>query len=507
MAKKKNNTYNKQPIKKKQADELKLLNNEYDIFNIAALVYILWAMIVSPLWLENQYFNQTEAKGHAFIAGVVVAFVMIAIAVITKKTVKPLLPKKNVTDISIVVFGIMAVLSSLLADHKLASMFGYKGWWIGGFQMLAFTVLVIFLSNKAKWSNSICGTIMGVGFIVYLMDIMHGAGVDFLYLHQNMLEGQIYGYLSTLGNIDWHIGFITLTMPILAIMYMKNTDKEWDNLYRAYLFMACIGITFNRTDGIYVGLGLCALFAVPFVFSKVQHLERFLHIIFLFGLSLLIVIYIPWFEVIKNSVDGITAVFSKPLIAWMVTIVGIAGSVLVHKFMTEIAPRAARMLTIVCEIILAAIIIYFFVDTIMNFSDEWGSQRGMIWKYVAEYFSDMPLFNKLIGMGPETLFEYNAPLNETFGGIVQTYHSDFLQFIVTNGIIGCGAWIVMWGSLIVRQLKKGSINSEAFPFFVAIIAYLGQSLVFTAEGVSWPMLIAVMGLYLSYQNRYETIPE
>lgn len=474
-----------------------------DMFKVAAVFFVMWSMIVNPLWLEDQYFNQTAAKGHALIAGISITFVLILIAAVSKQTIQPLKPRKNVTDISIVVFGVTAVISSVLSEYNIESMLGYRGWWIGGFQMLSFAILVILLSHRVEWSKMICATIMTVGFLIFFMDILHSVGIDFLYLHRDMLEGEVNSYLATIGNIDWQIGFISLTMPILAILYLKNEDKEWDILYRVYLFMACVGMVLIKTDGLYAGLGVCAFFAVPFVCSKAKYIERFLHIVGFFGIATLIVVYIPWFAITKQTVGGVAAVFVKPLVAWAFTILGAAGTVALRKFGNSYTPRIAKIVTIACELALAAVAIYFVIDMFTTFDDAWGSGRGMIWKFNLEYFAGMPFFNKLIGMGPETLLYYNSDLHAMYGMYVLTNHSDFLQFIITNGIIGCGAWIVMWISIIVRQLKHGSMNSDAFPFFIALMAYLGQSTVFTAEGMDWPLLISVMGLYLFYQYREE----
>ena len=142
--------------------------------------------------------------------------------------------------------------------------------------------------------------------------------------------------------------------------------------------------------------------------------------------------------------------------------------------------------------------LFFIIQTIRTFNNEWGSGRGVIWIYTFKLFDQMSFGEKLIGLGPETLRMYNTEINEIVGGWVLTNHSDFLQLLVTNGLLGLTAWIAMWASIVVKQIKSKVIEDDAFIFFICLMAYLGQSTVFTMECLCWPMLIVVMGLFLRY---------
>lgn len=490
----------------KKMRKKKVTKKQTDMFAMVATIFAMWTMIVNPLWLEDQYFNQTEAKGHAMLAGAAITVLLLLCVVIVQKSVMPLLPHKNVTEISIVAFGVLAVVSAVLSDFKVESFFGYKGWWVGGVQMLLFALLVIFLSNKLEWSKMLENTIMIVGMIIFFIDLLHGAGIDFMFLHQNILESQYWAYLSTIGNINWFMGYIALTLPLILIRFMKNESNSRNVFYCFYLFMACIGVIFCRSDGLYVGFGFCAFFAVPFVLSKAQYVKRILLFVAFYGIAMMMTLFIPdYVHMIPG--DGVCAIFAKPIIAIGMTVIGLAGYFVMKFVVKDYKTSVAKILTIVIEVCLGAVVVYFVIDTIKNYGDDWGSGRGMIWTYAVNMFKEMPTFNKLIGMGPETLFYYNEALNQQFGAIVQCNHSDVLQFLVTNGVLGLVAWMTMWISIVVRQIMSRDVEGEEFMFFVAVIAYFGQSLVNSAECLSWPMLIVVMGLYLHYYNKKNDVVE
>lgn len=483
----------------KKAKKKKTITNNKDMFVKVAMFFALWTMIVIPLWLENQYFNQTAAKGHAFLLGAAITVLLILCVAVAQNSIKPVIPHKNVTESSIVVFAVLAVISSLLSELKIESFLGYKGWWVGGLQMLLFAILVIFLSRELEWTRLLEGAIMITGIIVYFIELLHGAGVDFLFLHRHMMPDQYWSYLSTIGNINWFMGFIALTLPIILIRFLRNTDKSWNLFYGIYLFMACIGIIFCRSDGLYIGLGICAFFAIPMILSRAQYLRKFMLMIAFYGVAMMMTLFVPAF-IHMAECDGICSVFAHPIVAIVMTIVAVVGYIIIDKKVSEFNPRTSRIVTIVVELLMGAVVLSCLVISICTFDENWGTLRGQIWIYAVNVFREMPFLNKLIGYGPETAFYYNQALNEIRGGIVLVNHSDFMQFLVTNGILGLAAWVTMWASLFFEYIRTKDHNDLAMGFFVALAAYFGQSLVNTAECLSWPLLIVVMGLYLHYSR-------
>lgn len=483
----------------KKMKKKKVTKKETDFFALVAIFFAMWTMIVNPLWLEDQYFNQTEAKGHAFLVGAAITIILLACVSIARMDISPLKPSKSVTEWAIIAFGVLAFISSLLSDFRMESLLGTKGWRIGGIQMLLFAILIIFLSNKLEWTKLLEGTIMSIGIFVFFIDLLHGAGVDFMFLHRNMLEEQYWNYLSTIGNINWFMGFIALTLPIILIRFLRNTDKDWDVFYSIYLFLACVGIIFARSDGLYIGLGVCAFFAVPVIMSNAQHLRKFMLMLAYYGVAMMMTLFIPAYSHMAQC-DGICGFFAHPIVAIGMTVVGIVGYFVIKKKVPELNPKMARTITIAIEVAMGAVVLYFLVDSIRTFDENWGTLRGQIWIYTVNLFKELPFMDKSIGCGPETLFHYNQALNEMRGETVQVNHSDFMQFLVTNGILGIAAWITMWVSLFVGYIRTKEKNELAVGFFIALAAYFGQSLVNTAEGLSWPMLIVVMGLYLHYSK-------
>ena len=465
---------------------------------IAVTFYAMWMTVLCPLYLEDKYFNLRDAKGHIFLAGAFISFILVVIAVLREKTVKPLLPTKDVTDLSLVVFVVFAILSSLLSGAVVESLLGSQCWWFGGIAMFAFAFFIILQSNTVSFGQLLRNTMLIVGFVVMGISLLHACHVDFLHLHENIEGGYTYSYLSTIGNSNWYQSYMCLTFPLIAVLFMQNKDKKMDRIYIPYMFLGTLNIVFTGCDGLYVGVGVCAFFLIPFVFSNLMRLRRFMMIVAFYGISTLLVILLPIFDGMQASIGGICAFFAKPAVAGAISLVGVTGYLISRFVLKELDSKHIRISIIVCEIAVAAAAIYFLIDSIRNFGDEWGSGRGQIWSYSFSYFSMLPFSNKLIGVGPETLHIHNEALNNAMQMYVRANHSDFIQLLVTNGIIGVGAWLTMWGSIIYKQIKHGNMDDWSFAFFATLMCYMGQSTVNTIQGMTTGMLSVLIGLYLGY---------
>lgn len=474
------------------------MRSKKNFYAFTASFFAMWTMIVCPLYLENQYFNLRESKGHAFLVGAFITLLFIVISAFTDDDgLKPLIPeKKDITDWAIVVFGVLGLFSTCISGYFHDSFWGSQAWWVGGFQQICFAIFVMMLSKKLKWTDMLRYTMLTIGYITFFIGMLHSMNIDFLFLHRNTADP--FSYMSTFGNVNWYVGYLCLTVPIFAVLFMKTNEKKDLLLYGIYMFLACMGIVNCKSDGTFVGIGMCAFFAIPFVMSTAQRLSRFMMVIGLFGLSNLMVAVLPAFEECRGNYDGIPAIMLKPVVAIAMLVVGVAGWFLANKFYPEENKKVVKISIIVLEGVLSLGVLYFIIDAVRNWGPMWGTQRGEIWMNAVKVFKETPFHQKLIGTGPETLHIVNAPYSQARGELVLANHSDYFQLFTTNGIIGLVAWLTMWGSIIVKFIKSKNIEGKSYMFLLPAMAYMGQALFNTMESMTWPMLMVVISLYLHY---------
>ena len=474
------------------------MRSKKNMFAFTATFFAVWAMTICPLYLENQYFNLRESKGHAFLVGAFITLLLIVISAFTDDDgLKPLIPeKKDVTDWAIVVFGVLGLFSTCISGYFHDSFWGSQAWWVGGFQQICFVIFVLMMSKKLKWTETLKYTMLIIGYMVFFFGLLHSMDIDIFFLHRNTASP--FAYISTMGNINWYVGYLCLTVPIFAVLFMNAYEKKDVILYGIYMFLACIGIVTCKSDGTYVGIGMCAFFAIPFVMSTAERLSRFMMIVGFFGISNLMISVLPIFEECKGYFDGIPAIMLKPVIAIAMIVVGAAGWFLADRFYPEENDKVVKISIYVLEGVVALGAMYFVIDAIRNWGPDWGTKRGEIWGNAVNVFKESPFHQKLIGTGPETLHIVNAPYSQARGELVLANHSDFFQLFTTNGIIGVGAWITMWVSIIVKFIKNKDIERKSYMFLLPAMAYMGQSLFNTMESMTWPMLMVVISLYLHY---------
>ena len=468
-----------------------------DWLAITASFFAMWAMIVCPLYLEDQYFNLRQSKGHAYIAGAVITLLLLVIAAFKEdEGLKPLLPKKDVTDISICVFGVLGLLSTCLSGYFYNSFVGNEGWWFGGFQQLTFVIFIMLLSKKLDFTNALKNVMLIVGYIVFFIGMMHSMNIDMFFLHKNTANP--FSYVSTMGNVNWYVGYLCLTVPLFAVLFMDADEKKEKIQYGVYMFLACMGIVNCKSDGTYVGIGMCAIFAIPFVMSTAQRFSRFMMCVGFFGVSNFLTSTLPVFAECKTNYQGIPALMLNLKICIPMMVLGVAGYLLGKKFYPEDGGNVARIGTIALEVCVFIGIGYFVFDMIKNWGPEWGTKRGEIWMNAIDVFKDSPWYQKLIGTGPETLFVVNAPYSQARGELVLANHSDYFQLFTTNGLIGIAAWLTMWVSIVVKFVKNKNIEGVSYWFLLPLMAYMGQALINTMESMVLPMVIVMMSLYLKY---------
>ncbi len=135
-------------------------------------------------------------------------------------------------------------------------------------------------------------------------------------------------------------------------------------------------------------------------------------------------------------------------------------------------------------------------------SDSFGSNRGYIWRKAVELFADFPVKQKLIGSGPGTFYyaadaAFGAEMRALYGDPFIDAHCEFLQFLVTTGIIGALGYFGAQISVIRVSVKNSVIRPESIILGVMIASFLFQGIVNNPTVFATPQMFAVLGLAIS----------
>ena len=108
-----------------------------------------------------------------------------------------------------------------------------------------------------------------------------------------------------------------------------------------------------------------------------------------------------------------------------------------------------------------------------SYFDFWGtitSGRSIFWAADIKHFKESSWLIKLIGNGLNMIYEINY---EAFGGYVWA-HNDFIQCLISHGLIGLALYLLVLRKLFVMAKKKH--HTEWIPYLCAIFVWLGNAM-------------------------------
>lgn len=464
-----------------------------------ATFFFLWVTVVMPFYYERAYFNILQAKGRIYIVGAVIALVWCLFLVFIYKKKKTIdnssRIKWDVTSYGIVLLGVIALVSSMCSGAFVDSFFGMKGWCVGGFAFLSLAIMYVMLTRNLQIRPNLWLPVIIANNIVFIIGILHGAGVDVFHLHSRMLSDQVFKYITTIGNLNWYVGYLSLLVPMMAIFYISCSDKKSRAIYLEFMILACMNLVLCGSDGAYLGFGFCAFFMIPYVMDTEVRIRRACVLIILYGISILLVSVCPCFAEKAESIHGISGVLLEPKAAVLVILAGVIGVIVSMVKSGMFFVKNKIPVTVILEGVFGCVAAYHLYNMVRNFGDHWGTNRGKTWMYSMELFQKFSWKEKCIGVGPEMLLEPYKQLSQWFERTIVSAHSEPIQLLLTTGIIGLFCWMVIWGSIFVSYFRKKVWKTDNIAFFLPLAAYFGQSFVNGPQIVNIALLYVMMAVW------------
>lgn len=467
---------------------------------VTAGVLMTALLIFVPLYLENAYFNVVEAKSHALSVVAIAFWLVMLVGVIVARDGRFLVIKKlTLGDMAILGGALAALVSTVLSGQVKAAFLGSDGWGIGGFVLISFAGMYLFLSRCHSGDDNWHLVPLAVSDLIFLIGLLHAAGYDFLRLHEGIAPNQFYTYASTLGNINVHVGYLCLTIPLLLVWYLRE-DKPIKRLFLLFsLEMALSDSIVCASDGIFVGLGFCAFFFVPFLVSDKIYLKALSPVLGVFGVILLALQMMPAMAQKRETIEGLSALFLKRPVAVLLILVGVCLWFLCRYKEKWLTDRVLKVFGFVLEMVLISAFLYFAADLLFHFSDDWGTKRGLIWRTSFDEFHGLSLKDKLFGVGPERQALLYEGL-KVHGLRVKVSHSEPIQMLLSMGMAGLGVWLLFWGSTLALFFRKTLWKQRSFMYFLPLAAYFAQSFVNSAMAVNVAVLCVTAALFRRFLN-------
>ena len=519
-------------------------------------IYVILMFTFFPLFLSNYYAAARRDKFWSFliITGVIGISVGI-ISLVNLFTINSTFSKKlnsyrdpfkvNKTDIGFFAFTGFALVSMLTSSDISHSFIGLTSGVSNGRNMGFLTILMLltaymmisrfYFNKKAVYYCIFAGiTIVSLLAVVnyYYIDPL---GIFDVYKNSSSYDTVVNDFTSTIGNKNYLSALICVSLPFSFGMAIATEDKIMRIISYISTGLQFMGLIVATSDGGFLGV-FAALAVMAVVVSRNRkHLMRFClgiavmmfssKILWLFDLVLpqiakILQMLNPKFNHFNGNSKGYTS-FSKFFISsnyvYIIFIVFAAIAFFLYythnRSESEELPKFVffGVLGLVCIAVLGfiALIVYFtFIDKetkltgmlrFFRFNIYWGTHRGYFWIRAFKIFKDMPLWQKLIGAGPESFYElftpYFSELSKLFHeSSSNSAHNVYINYLLTHGILGLSAYLLLVGSAICSSIKRAQHNPLSLVCAFVIVAYAVQDFVNIANPVNVPWFIIFIAL-------------
>lgn len=508
------------------------------VINSVVGTYVCMIFLVLPLCYHKYYFDLTKFKYKVYyIAAIGTAILLLAVQLIfcggIKKCKRIIF---TVPDILALLFYTSILISTIFSRYRYEAFWGNEGNWMGLFFTTVIFATYWFIARGLKFQRWYLELFLVAGLLVSCLGIAHYFGIDILGFKKNLQEQQKNIFVSTIGNINQYTAYLAMPVAISCALFATSEKVKATIWYYACMVVFFVALILGISDNAYLTLGALFLLLPFYLFSKKAWIKRYYVIVVTF---ITVVWALKIFEYEKHGVMSMDSVFTAwgaerinvfvILVLWaFVTIMYLVDYIRIRtskRLRFDLKEgRKLRYCWMVTISVMAVIFIGMLIDVnlfgdterygaiggYLYFSDEWGSLRGWAWKAGIRSYREFSLFQKLFGYGPETfgiimINQHWEEMRRTTQQTFLTVHNQYIQYLVTIGVLGVLAYLGMCITFIYWMVKKSGHNKKyVIPIAYALICYCAQDIVNFDTPLVAPILWTLVFVGISGCRRFNT---
>ena len=470
----------------------------------AALGWVVAMSTIFPLIWDDYYFNILETKYLTMIILTLAFFAVMLLWGLVSGSLFRLFQDAaagireqgffpwfrgtfDLTDISVMVFYLAAGIATAGAGKYVKqALTGNEGRFVGFYYLSLLCISYFIISRNLKFDRRIITIFLCTGWLLLLFGITDFYDMNILHFKDRMNERQYPLFTSTIGNINTYTVYVGLVLVLAGALFVLSREALGRTIfYFATMTLAFMALAMGSSDNGYLTLG--AFFAfLPFAaFRTRKGIWRYFLTLTVFFADIAWVAHemdtkdtleiFGLFNVIADSkflmpLIVALALATAALYFWARHSAGKDGSgedeapVILRRLWAGFI--IAAVLAVVSAIVRAnrmtmdeAWKTFGPFAAYLKFTDDWGTQRGYVWRAMWEEYTALPLRMRITGTGPDTFAVYMA-LNR-FQDMVQTtrqtydsVHNEYLQYLFTIGPFGLAAYLMIMISAVRSTFRK-----------------------------------------------------
>lgn len=529
--------------------------------NGLSIAFLLYMGILYPIIMHDKYFDITLTKYKAFEVALCIYAVLMALAVLLdifdERRPFDMFKSKNgyiAADLFMAGFLVSNLAAFALSEDKLDAYTGEAGRRCGLQFVILIVILYICMGRGLKLEKFVLPAFLAAGSFTGIIAVFQYIGVDFLDIREGLSSSIKDIYISTFGNIDIFASFICVVIPVALGLGLDERPiydgdvvwkLNWTKLLSWFaLFIGAAAVVVTNANLAYAGVG-AAVVVVFLVAAYGGKLKEFLEMMFAMSLgSLTVSLMIRTSQGSVEKLDGISE-FARHtgsvvvvctvlgLVNFIIQIVTHAGNFRKKKSDGHAADNQGKKteklsgklsgkpaLIAASSLVAAGVIgaiVYASLKAghVFKIDDSWGNYRGYVWKRLAESYRDFPIINKIFGYGNESVKTimidgYYDEMMDTVGVVYDNAHNEYLQYLVTTGIVGAVAYIGLIASAFVSMIRcafGGDDRNlcECTAIALGIAGYATQALFNLNQSLTTPyiFLLAAMAAGICRKKRMQ----
>lgn len=516
---------------KQEKNDSKTINSPLSMHQKFANLFLIGMFTLFPIFMTDKLFNVRKDRLDFFIVtNIILLFFIMStyICGIDKELWPKKLFKLSSTDISFVIFFIVCIFSTIFSEYGKDAVTGDQGRNCGLILMSAYFFSYFLISRYLKYKSIVFDIFVITGCIVCIIAIMHEFYADPFQIITQIKEDQQETFISTIGNINLYSAFVCVVLPVAASLLVMSDSLLSTILYSVQTAVCFMGLIVSNSDSGY--FGLIAFMAVLFVFScsNAKRLFKFFLTVFVMLLSckILYLLSLLCHEKMRE-LDTLphTLVFDRKVYI-AISAVGFIALILYlvsEKMADKPFPKAVQIVTgvLVGLFILSIGAVFFYFSVIdkttnlgnltkyLRLNDQWGTHRGYAWIRSIILFKNGGIKNILIGTGPDTFGPvikavYREDMLKRHGSVFDNAHNEYLNYLVTVGILGVLAYISILGTIIFRCVKRSKDKLSFLLVITVIVSYSAQALFNLATPIVTPYLFVFISIGEAFIRNFDS---
>lgn len=442
----------------------------------------------------------------------------------------------SLTDIFVLLFLAVNVISFCLTEYKEEALWGTSGWYMGFAMMLAFVGIYFLVSRFYDRKKELLLPFMGVTAVVFLWGLLNRFSVYPIDMQYNNVS-----FISCIGNINWFCGYWSVFFVIGIVLYIVAEKRSLRIMAAAHSVLSLAMGVVNGSDSAFISMGSVFFFLFLVSFEKTEFIKRWLEeVIFLCGacqIMRVIALFGP-----EDPAEGVWAGLNLvnptiELILGNLTLAALVVFILLRvlveredkKFIKNSAMKGEspenqwiwklmwlKYTAIGLTAVGAAVfLILLIINTrtpgilgplskyrILLFDGSWGSNRGATWRDGLLIYQTFSLRERLFGAGQDCFSIYGYSVPELAARFTEEWpvsrltnaHNECITFLVNLGVFGMLSFIGIFLSSFKRLLEKAKEEPLCYLFAASILSYFCHNQFSFSQVMNIPYIFLMLGL-------------